>query len=172
MDNVTMNDFDEFQEKVLSLFDVLKNNGLEILHTSLFINSEIIEEDAISKLVDKTISKTLCNDDIVDVSLKLGKKYEDLFYKIITLYNKKQMKLPKKTDDKGRLIPIPLISWHGAFVENEIIDVSYEINDKYSYDYTANYQTTEFYLNKMLYLLKTSFEDDINGIITSGTFND
>ena len=31
-------------------------------------------------------------------------------------------------------------------VENEIIDISYEINDKYSFDFTKNYHTTEFYL--------------------------
>ena len=67
-------------------------------------------------------------------------------------------------------MPIPLISWNGAFVENEIIDISYEINDKYSFDFTKNYHTTEFFLNKMLYLLESNYENDIKSLLEEGIF--
>ena len=78
--------------------------------------------------------------------------------------------MPKEVDDKGRFIPLPLISFNGSFVENEMIDISYEINDKYLYDFTKNYSTTEFYLNKMLYLLFSDIESDINNILEKGKF--
>lgn len=170
MDNVKIQDFEYFKKRVLELFEILSSLNVEISHTSLFINSEITKSDALNKIAENTINKTIIRDDLVDITLKLGKKEEDLFYKIITLLNKKQIQLPKKVDKLGRLVPIPLISWNGAFVENEIIDVSYEINDKYSFDFTKNYHTTEFYLNKMLYVLENNYEDDINNLIDNGQF--
>jgi len=170
MDKVTLNELNNFKEKALKLYEILTSNGIEVAHTSVFVNGEIIDENALEKITQNTISSKLCSEDLVDMTLKLGKKQEDLFYKIITLLNKKQMKLPKKVDQNGRIIPIPLISWNGALVENEIIDISYEINDKYLYDFTKNYHTTEFYLNKMLYVLSTDLEIDIESIIEQGEF--
>jgi len=165
MDKVSLEDLSSFNQMALALFDILNKNNIEVCHTAAFINSEIIDENALSRISKHTISSKLSNEDMVDMTLRLGKKHEDLFYKIITILNKKQMKLPKKVDEKGRLVPLPLISWNGALVENEIIDISYEINDKYSYDFTKNYHTTEFYLNKMLYILSEEFQDDVESVL-------
>lgn len=170
MDDVSIDNSNEFKERVLNLYNLLINNNIKVLHTSLFINAELIKEDAIKSITKNTISKTLQDDSLVDVSLKIGKCYEELFYKIITVFNKKQIKLPKVVDEEGRAVPIPLISWNGALVENELLDISYEINDKYSYDFTKNYNTTEFYLNKMLFVLFDNLESDINNIIDNGKF--
>ena len=170
MDKVSLEDLNKFKEQVLNLFEILTTFGLEILHTAIFVNSEIISVDALEKITKKTLNNTILNDDLVDVNIKLGKKEEDLFYKVITVLNKKQIKLPKKVDEFGRLVPIPLISWNNALVENELIDISYEINDKYSFDFTKNYHTTEFYLNKMLYLLTTNYEIEINDFLNKGEF--
>ena len=113
-------------------------------------------------IIDKIV-----NDNFVDATIKIGEKHEDLFYKIFTILNKKKIKLPRKVDEQGRLIPIPLISWNGSFVENEIIEISYELNDKYSFDFTKNYHTTEFHLNKMLYLIENNYLEDIKDFINS-----
>ena len=170
MDDVSLNNSNEFKEKIMNLFNLLIQNNIKVLHTSLFINAELVKEDAIKSIAKNTISKTLQDESLVDMSLKLGKCYEELFYKIVTIFNKKQIKLPKIVDEEGRTVPIPLISWNGALVENELVDVSYEINDKYSYDFTKNYNTTEFYLNKMLFVLFDDLESDINNIIDNGKF--
>ncbi len=170
MDDVSLNNANEFKEKVMTLYNLLIQNNIKVLHTSLFINAELVKEDAIKSIAKNTISKTLQDESLVDMSLKLGKCYEELFYKIVTIFNKKQIKLPKIVDEEGRTVPIPLISWNGALVENELVDVSYEINDKYSYDFTKNYNTTEFYLNKMLFVLFDDLESDINNIIDNGKF--
>lgn len=170
MDKVKLEDFKIFKERSLLLFEILTTFGIEILHTAIFINSEIISDDALKKITSKTINNSIITEDLIDTTLKFGKKEEDLFYKIITILNKKQIKLPKKVDDLGRLVPIPLISWNGALVENELIDISYEINDKYSFDFTKNYHTTEFYLNKMLYVLMTNYESDITNLLDKGEF--
>lgn len=170
MDNVLMDDFEKFKNRVLKLFDILTSCNIKVLHTAVFINSEIIDERALEKITNKTLNSNIMSEDLVDATLKFGKKEEDLFYKIITLLNKKQIKLPKKIDELGRVVPIPLISWNGALVENELIDISYEINDKYSFDFTKNYNTTEFFLNKMLYVLETNYENDINNLLEKGEF--
>ena len=47
----------------------------------------------------------------------------------------------------------------------EFYDWLQEINDKYSFDFTKNYHTTDFYLNKMLYILINDFQDEINDFI-------
>lgn len=170
MDKVELSDMEKFKEKTLKIFELLTSNNIKIAHTAVFVNGEIVDDKALESIAKNTISKKIYSEDLIDISLKLGKKHEDLFYKIVTLLNKKQIKLPKQVDEKGRLIPIPLISWNGAFVENEIIDISYEINDKFSFDFTKNYNTTEFYLNKMLYILSEDLEIDINNIIKNGEF--
>lgn len=170
MDKVTMNDFYVFKTRALEIFEMLALANIEVAHTAIFISGEICDDKALEKITSNTLNSKIINEDLVDVTLKFGKKEEDLFYKIVTMLNKKQIKLPKKIDGFGRLVPIPLISWNGAFVEKEIIDVSYEINDKYSFDFTKNYHTTDFFLNKMLYMLENNYESDIHNLLETGIF--
>ena len=171
MDRVTLDNYDKFKDRSLKIYNILSNNGINVCHTAIFINGEIINDNALKDITKKTLSKSFYDEDLVDTTIKIGKKHEDLFYKIVTILNKKQVKLVDKFDSEGRRIPLPLMSWNDAEIEHEIIDVSYEINDKYSFDYTKDYHTTEFYLNKMLYILKENFEDDINNILNKGKFN-
>lgn len=171
MDEVDLNDIENFKLKTQKLFDILSSNEIEIAHTSLFVNGEFKEDDALKIISEKTIASGLRTNDLVDMSLKLGKKHEDIFYKIVTILNKKQVKLTQKLDDNNHPIPLPLISWNGSLIEKEIIEFSYEINDKYSFDFTKNYHTTDFYLNKLLYVFIHDFENDIDSIINKGSFN-
>jgi hypothetical protein len=170
MEDVTFDDFSTFKEKALKILEFLKANGVEVLHTAVFINGEEEKNDALAAITNKTLNFSICSDDLIDVTLKFGKKYEDLFYKIVTLLNKKQLKIPQLIDSAGRNIPIPLISWNGSTIESEIIEISYEMNDKYSFDYTKDYKTTEFYLNKMLFLIEENFKDDIQKLLENGKF--
>ena len=55
-----------------------------------------------------------------------------------------------------------------ATLKDEVIDISYEINDKLLFDTEKNYHTELAYLNKMLYILKNNLEDDINSLINKG----
>ncbi len=171
MDKVnSFEDIKIFKEKSTKIFDILTSHNINILHTAIFVNGEKADDDSLKVIAKNTISSKLYNEDLVDMTLKLGKKYDDLFYKIVTLLNKKQIRLPQKVDEEGRLVPIPLISWNGSFLEREIIDVSYEINDKYSFDFTKNYHTTDFHLNKMFYILSNDCLDDIQNILENGEF--
>ena len=88
MDKVTWEDFPKFKEKVLNLFENLEEYGLIILHTAIFINGELIENDALNKITKHILNKSLISEDLIDVSLKFGKKEEDLFYKVINVLNK------------------------------------------------------------------------------------
>lgn len=161
MDKVTIENFEDFKEIVLNLFEILTDNNIEVAHSAIFMNGEVIDDNALKTITQNTIKEKICDENLVDINLKIGKKYEDSFYKVITLVNKKQIKLPQQIDVKGRAVPIPLISWNGAFVENEIIDISYEINDKYLFDFTKNYKSTEFHINKMLYIMQLDLENDV-----------
>ncbi len=170
VDKIEWNDFHTFKEKALNLYDALINSGVHVLHTAVYMNVEMEDNSPLEKITKNIINKKLCTDDLVDVSLKFGKKHEDLFYKIINVLNKKQIKIINKLDEYGRNTPIPLISWNDSKVEKEIIEIQYEINDKYSFDHTKDYHTTDFYLNKMLYLLENDIKDDINNLIDKGEF--
>ena len=170
MDKVSWDDFPKFREKVLSLFEKLEEYGLIILHTAIFINGELIEADALNKITKHTLNKSLISEELIDISLKLGKTEEDLFYKVINVLNKKQLKLDEKYDEQGNLIPLPVISWYDAMASQDFLDVAYEINDKYSFDFTKNYHTTEFYLNKMLYIIENNFLSDVNNLLDKGKF--
>ncbi len=166
MEKVTMENFDLFKERILKLFDILTTNNIEVLHSAIYLNGEVVEDDALNGIIKNTVNSKVSSDDLVDVTLKLGKKHEDIFYKIITILNKKQIKV----STKGAMLPLPLVSWYGAYTEHELIEFSYEINDKYSFDTTKDYHTTEFYLNKMLYLLENDAIDDFNNLIKNGEY--
>ena len=170
MDKVTWKEFPKFREKVLSLFEILEEYGLTILHTAIFINGELVIDNALDKIIKHNLSKSLNSEDLIDVSLKLGKKEENLFYKVINILNKKQLKLPEKYDEQGNLVPLPVVSWYDAMASQDLLDIAYEINDKYSFDFTKNYHTTEFYLNKMLYLIENNFLNDVNKLLDKGEF--
>ncbi len=170
MEDIQPSSFPKFKARVLKLYEILNSLDITVLHTALFINGEFTSEHALKDISNKTISKSLVSDDLVDISIKLGKKHEDIFYKIISIINKKQVKLPQLKDDNNNFIPIPLISWHDSVIENDIIDFSYEINDKCLFDFTKDYKTTEFYLNKMLYLLQNDYESDIKNVLNKGKF--
>ncbi len=159
-----------FKENALNLMDFLIEADFHVFHTAIFLNGEMANKKALEEITKNTLNKKLIDDDLIDVSLKLGKKTEDLFYKIISILNKKQVKIPKKVNEDGFNLPIPLISWREVIMEQELIDVCYEINDKYSFDFTKNYHTTPFYLNKMLYLLEHDFLDDVDNLIKKGKF--
>ena len=98
-----------------------------------------------------------------------GEKEIDKALEVITK-STLQIKFPKKIDELGRVVPIPLIPWQEALEEQDILEVIYEINDKCSFDYEKNYHTTEFYLNKMLYILENDYESDIDSLIEKGEF--
>lgn len=170
MDNVSLKDMEEFKNMSLKLFDILEENDILVSHCEIYNNSEFIKEDALEYITKNTLSNNMFSEDLVDVSLRFGKKHEDLFYKIVTFINKKQFKIPKKVDEFGRLLPMALISWNSILTENELIEVTYEINDKYLFDFTKDYHTTEFYLNKMLYVFSEYFESDIKSILEEGKF--
>lgn len=157
-----------FKEQALQIFDFLTDHDIEVLHSSVIFNGEMVDKKALDSVTKKTLNPSLISDDLVDVTLKVGAKYEDLFYKVITILNKKQLNLPKKVDDFGHLVPIPLISWYNSEFKNELIEINYEINDKYSFDTTNNYHTTTFYLNKLLYVLENDLKNDVNNLIENG----
>ena len=169
LENVTSKDFKKFKEMVFILFDIL-TKYLEVAHSALYINIEVEDKEALKTITDKTISSKFYTDDLIDISLKLGKKEEDLFYKIVTILNKKELQIKPQTTTDGLEVPLPLISWYDSKVGKEIIEIAYEINDKYSFDFTKNYHTTDFYLNKMLYILEHSLENDITNVLKKGKF--
>lgn len=170
VEDSSFDNFSDFKEMTLKIFEILDTNNVEVLHSSLFINSEEYVDNALSKIIEKTLNKSLVTSDLVDTNLKLAKKCDDQFYKFVSISNKKQIKFPKKVDNLGRFVPIPLIPWHEALEEKDILEVTFELNDKCSFDFIKNYHTTEFHINKMLYILENEFESDITNIIEKGEF--
>ncbi len=170
LEDTNFTSFKHFKDITLKLLEILETNNITVLHSSLFISGEKEIAKALELITKSTLNKSLISDDLVDASLKLAKKCDDQFYKFISIMNKKQIKFPKKIDELGRVVPIPLIPWQEALEEQDILEVIYEINDKCSFDYEKNYHTTEFYLNKMLYILENDYESDIDALIEKGEF--
>ncbi len=168
--NTNFKSIEEFRKKTLDIYDLLTKNSVEILHTALYINGEFIDKDARKTLTKNLVSSKLLSDDLIDLTLKFSKKHEDSFFKIVSFLNKKQLTIKKSYNEEGVELPLPIISWKDAEVGDELIEVAYEINDRYLFDNEKNYHTTEFHLNKMLYLLEFDFKDDIGNLIKKGEF--
>lgn len=170
MDDVTLEDLEIFKEKSLKLFNFLEDNNIEVKYSAIVVGLDKEVDDSTIAIAQNILNSSL-QENIADVNLKLGFKHEDLFYKIINLVNNKEIKLKPAYDDAGKPIPVPLISWNGNLILRNSIFINYEINDRYSFDFTKNYHTTEFYLNKMFFTLKEDLEDDINNLLEKGNIN-
>lgn len=164
MDSVDVDNFDEFQEKAMNLFNILNDEHVNVLYCSVVINAEKECEDPLNVINKNIIKEELITTDLTETDIKLANIIDEQFYKIIRLTNNKQIKIARRVDEKNREIPVPLISLNGSFVERECIVIDYEINDRYLYDFTKDYCTTTFYLNKMLYLAKENFASDVNSL--------
>lgn len=164
MDNVDMNDFEEFQERAINIFNILNDENANVLYCSVVINAEKECEEPLDIINNNVLKEELINDNLTETDIKLANIIDDQFYKVIRLTNNKQIKIARKMDKKNREVPVPLISLNGAYIERECIVIDYEINDRYLYDFTNDYHTTDFYLNKMLYLAKENFESDIDSL--------
>lgn len=166
MDNVNLENYEEFKDKALKIFNILNSNDANILYSSIIINAEKETNEALNIINDNLINKKALDENVTETDIKLAAIIDEQFYKVIRLTNNKQIKLSKKIDTKNREVPIPLISLNGSFVEKECILIDYELNDRYLYDFTKDYKTTEFHLNKMLYLVKENFKSDIENLIS------
>ena len=47
MDKVNLKNLNEFKERVLQLFEILTSNGIEIAHTAVFVNGEVLDDRAL-----------------------------------------------------------------------------------------------------------------------------
>lgn len=166
MDNVNFENYGEFQDKALKIFNILNSNNANILYSSIIINAEKETNEALNIINNNLINKKVLTENFIETDIKLASIIDEQLYKVIRLTNNKQIKLSKKVDSQNREVPIPLISLNGSFVEKECILIDYELNDRYLYDFTKDYETTEFHLNKMLYLGKENFESDIENLIS------
>lgn len=165
MDDVSFDDLDLFKEKAILLFDTLTKNDIKILYSSVVVNSQLESDDSLKLISNNILNKKIITDDLIESSIKIATKVDDQFYKVINLSNNKEIKITKKVDEKNRPVPIPLISLNGSFVERECVMIDYELNDRYLYDFTKDYNTTEFHLNKMLFLIKENYKNDVNNLI-------
>ena len=166
--NMELIDRNKFSDIALKIYEMLVDNGIVVMHTAIYAEVELVDNNALKTITQNLLNSSISGQDLIDVNLHFGIKCEDAFYKIISLMNKRQIELPRKYDSLNREIPIPLISWMDATLKDEVIDISYEINDKLLFDTEKNYHTELAYLNKMLYILKNNLEDDINSLINKG----
>ncbi len=166
--NMELIDRNKFSDIALKIYEMLVDNGIVVMHTAIYAEVELVDNNALKTITQNLLNSSISGQNLIDVNLHFGIKCEDAFYKIISLMNKRQIELPRKYDSLNREIPIPLISWMDATLKDEVIDISYEINDKLLFDTEKNYHTELAYLNKMLYILKNNLEDDINSLINKG----
>ncbi len=166
--NMELIDINKFSDIALKIYEMLADNGIVVMHTAIYAGVELVDNNALKTITQNLLNSSVSGQNLIDVNLHFGIKCEDAFYKIISLMNKRQIELPRKYDSLNREIPIPLISWMDATLKDEVIDISYEINDKLLFDTEKNYHTELAYLNKMLYILKNNLEDDINSLINKG----
>jgi hypothetical protein len=88
MDNVDIRDFANFNNACLKFYDILTSNNILIKHSAILVNGELIDKNALETISKKFLKDNISDDDFVDVSLKIGKKHEELFYKIVSVLNK------------------------------------------------------------------------------------
>ena len=113
---------------------------LHIFYSAIFVNLEKDSENPIEMINNNLINERLKNDNLNEIGMRMALVEEDSFYKIIVVNNSKDYTMQREIKS-GENIILPLISLRDAKITKEYISISYELNDKYSFDNKDNNKT-------------------------------
>lgn len=149
------------KERALKLFEALKVCDIAIVYSAIFINLEKQEDKAVEKIENQFL-KTQDIKEIDEIGIRFSKIVDNKFYSNISFNNSKQIKIEKIFENNKPEIIIPLISLNEASKIDNYLNVSLEVNDKYSFNLDTNYSTNRKELEKMFDLITAQLGKEIN----------
>ena len=156
--------FEYIEERVKKLYELLQNQGIDIFYSAIFVNLEKDSENPIEMINNNLINERLKNDNLNEIGMRMALVEEDSFYKIIVVNNSKDYTMQREIKS-GENIILPLISLRDAKITKEYISISYELNDKYSFDNKENYSNSIDIINRMFLKAKEDIANNIEALI-------
>ena len=160
LEDLTDKSIDTFRNNSLELFNILEDNNIKILYTSANM-SAIRKHDLPLEELKKIFKSDIDFKDLLEMNLKFTSLVDEQYTETIQIINNKKVELTKIVDSKDREIPFNLLSLGDLSIVDEGFLFEYELSDRYLFDTTRNYNTTEFHVNKILYTIKDNFESEV-----------
>lgn len=157
------------EERVKKIYEILVLNQIEVLYSAIFVNLDKIIDSPIDMIKNNLLSESVRNNTFSEVGMRTSMIVEDKFYRILTINNAKDFTMQKQIVPGQNEIIMPLISLHDAEIVNEYISISYELNDKYSFDSVEDYKNNSDIMNKMFEQVKNDLSNNIEEFIQNGT---
>lgn len=157
--------FEYIEERVKKLYELLNEKNVSVIYSAIFINLEKDAVNPINQIRKSLINKSIKNDNLNEIGMRMVSIDENNFYKIIAINNSRDYTIQKELKTGDNTIIFPLISLKDAQITNECISISYELNDKYSFDNKENYNNSMETLNKMLKKAKEDIKSNIEKLI-------
>lgn len=155
------------EERAKKIYENISNQGIDILYSAIFVNLEKDEEHPIEK-IEKNLLKAEIKGNINELGIRTAVVKDNKYYRIITLNNAKDYTMQKQIKPEENNIIIPLISLKDATMTKQYISMSYELNDKYSFDNVDAYNNNINTINDMFENVKEDLKNNIELLIDTG----
>ena len=160
--------FEYTRERLINIYDALIDNKVEILYSAIFVNVEKNEIEPIEQM-KKIFNQEIQSKDYGELGIHISNVIEGKFYRNINMNNAKQISITKEINQNQKEIIFPLISLYGANIVENSISLTYEINDKYSFDSKEKYKTEKKILEDMFKISRDDIENNIENFVETGS---
>ena len=155
------------EERAKKIYENILKQEIDILYSAIFVNLEKDEENPIEK-IEKNLIKAEIRGNINELGIRTAVVVDNKYYRILTLNNAKDYTLQKQIKPGENNIIIPLISLKDATMTKQYISMSYELNDKYSFDNVDVYNNDINTINDMFKKVKEDLKNNIELLIDTG----
>lgn len=157
--------FEYIEQRAIKIYETISTKlGLDILYSAIIVVCEVEDENPVSMIKDNLLSSKLSGT-YCEIGVRTSETINDKYYRNIAINSAKQITLSKMIEPGQTEIIMPLISLAEANVDKESIMITYEINDKYSFDTNIKYKLNQLDFQEMLNEAKQDIEENILNIV-------
>ena len=141
--------FNYVRNRIFKIYNLLANKlDITVLYGAILAMCEVDCSNPMHIIKKNLLSQKL-NGDYCDSGVRISEIIDNKFYENSSFNTTKQISIKKEIGDFKNII-IPLISLNNAIVEKKGISISYELNDKYSFDNNDDYHLDYENLKQMI----------------------
>lgn len=161
--------FDYIQKRAYKIFDVLCTSGIKVLYSAILVNVDLdCDENPVEYVCNRLLKVEKNNKAVDEVGTRIATVIDDSIYQIISINNSKDYTITKEIKKDNTEIIMPLVSLVDASVDKEYLSISYELNDKYSFNNVLNYSCNKDIFTSMLKKSQEDIKEYILGFIETG----
>ena len=162
---------DYMEERASKIYNLLISKEVKVLYSAVFVNLEKEVDNPIQTIQQNLLSSSVNENTFSEVGMRASMVIDNKYYRILTINNSKDFTMQKQITPGQNTIIFPLISLNDATITKEYISISYELNDKYSFDSNENYTNNTEIIKNMFLTVRDDLQNKIEVFVNTGKIN-